>query len=264
MPSSFRRCFPNPMKTIFQPSMSLVVGLLLPPVVGAQEPPGGNLVPNGSFEQAAKGPITFDQIAFADGWGNATLAQPELFDRQAAVKTVGIPENTYGTMEPQDGERYVGFMAWKDDQRRDYEGGTRDPFKPGWNAYSEYPEVELLQTLEEGATYEISFHVALAQNSDRAVAGIGALVSPLKLAYPNRGFLKERPQVVTEEILAERGKWLEIKGTFTADGDERFLAIGLFPTAIFETRRIIEGADNQYAYYYLDNIVLRKIDPVGP
>lgn len=238
---------------------AILTGLALPGWLLAQPPQSGNLVPNGGFEEVVKEPVTFDQIGRAAGWGNATLGMGELFARSAAAKTVGIPDNAYGTQEPLEGERYAGFMAWKDDQRRDYDRGPSDPFKPGWNAYSEYPWVALGVPLEEGETYELSFWVALAGNSDRAVAGIGAFLSPLQLDYPNRAFLKERPQVVAEELLGERGKWVEVKDRFQADGDERFLVIGTFPTAIFETKRIIEGADNQYAYYYLDNITLRKI-----
>ncbi|MBZ0207928.1 MAG: hypothetical protein K8H89_16560 [Flavobacteriales bacterium] len=218
-----------------------------------------NLVPNGSFEEVSKEPKTFDQLSRAQGWGDVTIGMAELFSKSASVKTVGIPENFYGTMEPHEGARYAGFFAWKDDQRRDYDGDPEDPFMPGWSAYSEYPWIELPSTLKEGQVYEVSFQVALAGNSDRAVAGIGALVSPLELNYQNRSFLRERPQVVETKILEERGVWVEVKGTFKADGDERYLIIGTFPTAIFETKRIIEGPDNQYAYYYLDSVVLREV-----
>lgn len=221
----------------------------------------GSIVLNGGFEIVVKEPTTFDQLGRADGWNNVTLGMAELFSKSATVKTVGIPDNFYGTMEPFEGDHYAGFMAWKDDQRSNFEGGPEDPFKPGWNAYSEYPITELPITLKDGVTYEISFQVALAGNSDRAVAGIGALVSPLNLRYPNRSFLGERPQVVADKVLEERGKWVEVRGRFKADGDERFLVIGTFPTAIFQTKRIIDGLDNQYAYYYLDNVTVTEVTP---
>lgn len=224
----------------------------------AQTTSSENLVPNGGFERVVKEPATFDQISRAEGWGSATLGMAEAFGPAAPAKTVGIPLNVYGTQTAYEGERYAGFMAWKDDQRRDYDGGPRDPFKPGWNAYSEYPRTELVEALEEGATYELSFWVALAGNSDRAVAGIGAFLASWKPEYTHRGFMKERPQVVADKILENRGEWTEVKGTFVADGGELYLVLGTFPTAIFDTKRIVEGPDNQYAYYYLDNISLRK------
>lgn len=217
------------------------------------------LVFNGSFELVNKPPTTFDQLDRAEDWNTVTLGLAELFDKTAKAKTVGIPENFYGKIDPVDGDHYAGFFSWKDDQRFNYDGDPQDPFKPGWNSYSEYPQVRLNAPLKEGHTYELSFSVALAQNSDRAISGIGAFVSPVKLDYPNRSFLKERPQVVESDLMEERGKWVEIKGTFKADGGEQYLVIGTFPTAIFETKRIIEGADNQFAYFYLDHISLQEV-----
>lgn len=242
------------------PSLLLLLSTSMVPAGAVAQ--GGevqNLVPNGSFEEINREPTTFDQLSRAQGWDNVTIGMAELFSTKASVKTVGIPENFYGSIEPQDGERYAGFFAWKDDQRRDYDSDPEDPFRPGWSAYSEYPWITLPRLLKEGQEYEVSFHVALAGNSDRAVAGIGAYLSPLKLNYQNRSFLRERSQVVEVKILKERNTWVEIKGRFKAEGNEEYLIIGTFPTAIFDTERIIEGHDNQFAYYYLDNVVLREV-----
>ena len=227
----------------------------------AQTAGAGNLVQNGGFEQLNKEPNTFDQLTRAEGWNDVTIGLSDLFSKSVSVKTVGIPDNFYGHMEPKEGAHYAGFFAWKDDKRFDFQGDAEDPFKPGWNAYSEYPWTTLVTPLKEGHTYEVSFHVALAGNSDRAVAGIGAFFSTVELKYNNRMFLKERPQVVEDEILEKRGEWVEVKGRFKADGGERYLILGTFPTAIFETKRIIEGPDNQFAYYFLDHIVVKEVEP---
>jgi hypothetical protein len=225
----------------------------------AQTPIGPDLVPNGGFEMLDKEPKTFDQFSLASYWGNVTIGYPELFSSSASVKTVGIPENFYGTIQPVEGAHCAGFFAWKDDKQRDYDGDPQDPFEPGWSAYSEYPWIELTAPLVEGHVYEVTFHVALAGNSDRAISGIGAFLSTLELHYQNRRFMTERPQVVEDKVLDQRGVWTEVKGTFKADGGERFLILGTFPTAIFETKNIIEGPDNQFAYYYLDQVQLREV-----
>ncbi|MEO5584775.1 MAG: hypothetical protein ABIQ75_04905 [Flavobacteriales bacterium] len=227
----------------------------------AQTAGAENLVQNGGFEQLNKEPNTFDQLTRAEGWNDVTIGLADLFSKSASVKTVGIADNFYGHMEPKEGAHYAGFFAWKDDKRYDFQGDAEDPFKPGWNAYSEYPWTTLSSPLKEGHTYEVSFHVALAGNSDRAVAGIGAFFSTVELKYNNRMFLKERPQAVEDEILEKKGEWVEVKGRFKADGGERYLILGTFPTAIFETKRIIEGLDNQFAYYYLDHIVVKEVEP---
>lgn len=220
---------------------------------------GPELVPNGSFEVVRKPPRTFDQLGEAEGWKSVTLGYAEVFDRGAPAKTVGIPENAYGTMEPADGDRYAGFVAWKDDQRRDHASGPEDPFKPGWSAYSEYLMVELNAPLEEGLTYELSFQVALAQHSDRTLSGLGAYCSEVPLRYEHRRFLQERPQVGLEQAIEERGVWRPFAQRFVADGGERYLIIGIFPLLGDDRKRIIEGADNQYAYYFIDAVGLKSV-----
>src|SRR5690606_3120352 len=114
---------------------ALTTAITLP--LHAQDAP--ELVRNGGFEEVSKAPTTYDQISFATGWTNATLGLPEVFDPKAAAKTVGIPVNDYGRMEPQEGQRYAGFMGWKNDVRGGMSSSPYDDrFKPGWNAYSEY------------------------------------------------------------------------------------------------------------------------------
>jgi hypothetical protein len=162
-------------------------------------------------------------------------------------------------MTPAEGQHYAGFFAWKDDVRRNWSGGQEDPFRPGWNVYSEYVQAELVQPLLEGRTYELRFKVALSGNSDRAVSALGAYCSPEHLHYDHRRFLEEKPQVYTSEIMKEKGKWMEISGRFEADGGERFIVLGTFPYAGFETAQMVDGPDNQYAYYYLDGVSLKEV-----
>lgn len=225
-------------------------------IVSVAQDKAGTMVPNGGFERVSATPHTYDQLKLAEGWSNITLGLSEVFDPTAAPKTVGLPQNGYGAIMPGEGVRCAGFFAWKDDQRRNWEGGSEDPFRTGWSAYSEYLMVELAEPLEGGRSYTFSMSLALASTSDRAVSGIGAYFSPVALRYEHRRFLEEKAQVAAGTILAERGVWTAVSGTFEADGGERYLVIGVFPYVGFETQRIIEGPDNQYAYYFLDALEL--------
>ncbi len=220
-----------------------------------------NYVRNGSFEQVTKTPYTFDQLSLAEGWKNVTIGLSEVFDSTATVKTVGLPVNEYGTVKPTHGQRCAGFFAWKDDMRRNWDGGAEDPFTKGWSAYSEYMMIELSEPLKADRTYRISMDVMLAANSDRAVSSIGAYCSPVPLRYEHRRFLEEKAQVATEDILAERGKWVRIQGTFVADGGERYFIVGVYPYVGWDSKKMVEGYDNQYAYYYVDNIALKVAPP---
>lgn len=231
----------------------LAIALFATALVHGQAPVR-ELVINGGFEEVRKVPTTFDQVAQATGWTNITLGLSEVFDSTASARTVGLPANDYGVIRPIEGQRCAGFFAWKDDQRRNWDGGQEDPFMPGWSAYSEYLMSELSEPLKEGVTYTISMDVALAGNSDRAVSGIGAYCSPVPLRYEHRRFLEEKAQVAIGTVVNEKGKWTRITGDFEADGGERYLVLGVYPYVGFDSARVIEGPDNQFAYYYIDRV----------
>ncbi|MCC6541564.1 MAG: hypothetical protein IT225_05035 [Flavobacteriales bacterium] len=216
------------------------------------------LVRNGGFEFLEKEPSTYDQINRAIGWRDATLGLSDLFSAATSARTVGIPENDYGRIGPFEGEHYAGICGWKADIQRNYEAYDQaDLFKPAWNAYSEYLHGELIQPLVADSTYEISFHVALAGNSDRTIMGLGALVTEQAINYQHRKFLEESPQVYTERFITERNTWTEVRGTFVADGKEQYITIGVYPYVGLESQNLVEGPDNRYAYYYIDGISLR-------
>lgn len=220
------------------------------------------LIRNGGFEMVDKEPNTYDQLKYATGWRDATLGLADLFSAKASVKTVGIPLNDYGDIKPFEGEYYAGFCGWKADVQRNYEAyDNTDMFKPAWGAYSEYIKGELVKPLIEDSTYELTFHVALAGNSDRSIMGVGAYFSELDLTYNNRKFMEEDPQVFHTKIIGERNKWVEVKGKFVADGKEQYIILGVFPYVGLESKNMIEGADNRYAYYYIDGISLKLSDP---
>ncbi len=236
----------------------------LPAIISnAQQPELVEHVRNGGFEFVEKEPDTYDMIDRAVGWNNVTIGYSDLFSKSAPGKTVGIPVNDYGKMDPQEGDHYAGFFAWKDDERRNFEEGE-DPFVSGWSSYSEYIITDLLKPLQEEREYEISFWIALSDNSDRAVSGIGAYCSYEKLSEQHRRFLRQKPQVSVDSIMAEKGKWVQVKGTFEADGGEQHIIIGTYPAADFMTKRMVEGLDNKYAYYYIDGISVKLLPKEAP
>lgn len=218
-----------------------------------------NLVNNGGFESRSPEVKTWDELSRASGWSNANGGSADVFSKLGKATTVGIPENELGTSTAFEGENYAGFLAWKDDMRPNWRrlGNGRDekPTKEAWNKYSEYIQAALSAPLTAGQKYDISFMVKLADNSDRAVSGIGAYCSPSELNYVHRHFLSESADVLSAAVLDNKNDWVEVKGMFVADGDEKFLVIGAFGT--LEKKDVIEGADNQRAYYYIDGISVR-------
>lgn len=218
---------------------------------------GPNLVPNSGFETGAETVTTWDQLERAASWSNANAGSCDVFTKASNSKAVGIPANELGSSDAPEGSYYAGFVAWKDDMRPNFKHllhGDQEPFREAWNNYSEYMQIELSQPLEAGKKYEIGFKVKLAGNSDRAVSAIGAYCGPNKLDYHHRHFLTEKPQVFSSKVIRDTENWTEIKGEFVADGGERVLVIGAFPTAVMDKEKVVKGADNQRAYYYVDAV----------
>ncbi len=236
---------------------AIFTGTLLSAGVMAQGP---DLVKNGGFEDLSKPVTTWNQLGRANGWSNANKGSVDVYAKGARHNTVGVPDGLMGTgVSAFEGEHFAGFVAYKDDQRRNWKrffSGKEEPFRPAFQKYSEYLETPLAGALTAGQKYDVVFRVKLANSSDRAVSGIGAYLSPVELKYNHRHYLQEKPQVSTAKIVDDKQNWTEVKGTFTAEGNEKFLVIGAFPNGGFETKKMVEGPDNQHAYYYIDGVSL--------
>lgn len=236
---------------------SLLIAGALAHAAAAQEP-GPNLVANGDFENIQGTVTSWDQLNKANGWSNANAGSVDVFSSNGCTNNVGIPENHLGTSTPHAGNFYAGFVAWHDDQRPNlkyiFNKRTEEPTRAAWNQYSEYLQIALSSGLTAGEKYIVSFRVKLADQSDRAVSGIGAYLSPVQLAYNHRHFLDEKPQMASTEVISDRKDWTEVTGIITATGDEKFLVIGAFPLAGMEKEKVIEGPDNKRAYYYIDGV----------
>lgn len=250
---------PKPLLNMNKAIRFALAAALAPGMALAQEP-GPDLVSNGGFETRSPEAKTWDQLDRASGWSNANGGSVDVFTKMGTAKNVGIPDNDLGSSAAQEGESYAGFVAWKDDMRPNFKrlmnGRDEKPFKEAWNQYSEYLQTAISSPLTPGQKYDISFWVKLSDKSDRAVNGIGAYCSPVELTYNHRHHLAELADVKSEAVLDNKKDWVEVKGTFVADGDEKYLIIGAFGPNM-EKKDVIEGADNQRAYYYIDGISLR-------
>lgn len=244
----------RPIRTLI--STLSIAGLGALPQAAAQ-----NLVKNAGFEELSSPVTTWDQLDHATGWSNANAGSCDVFQKDCKDKSVAIPDNELGSAAPSDGERYAGFVAYKDDRKHNWKRtflGTHDHDRwiPAYQEYSEYMQMELSGPLEAGKDYDISIRVSLGENSDRAVSALGAYASPVLLAHNHRHYLDVKPQVWSKSVVKDKGNWTDIKGTFKADGGERFIVIGAFPAAGMDKESVIDGGDSQRAYYFVDGISL--------
>jgi len=109
------------------------------------------------------------------------------------------------------------------------------------NQENEFLHVRLLNSLEKGITYKLSFYARLMRakcfNADvHQLIGIYFGSSEVSTHIP--GDLYFEPQLNLELPDSNRFEWFELKGTYTAEGGEQYITIGYFAaTQTEEIRR---------------------------
>lgn len=213
--------------------------------------PAQNLVPNPSFEYYLDCPANISQLENNSvPWLNPNSRTPDLFsscrgDSCGALSfaSVCVPYNIKGGELAKEGECYAGIFS-------------------GAGYFSrEYLQVELTSALVAGETYEVSFFVSLADNYDRAIEKLGAFVSVDRVTALN--LLPVNPQVTSpeDEFLSNKEGWTEIKGELVAEGGESYLTIGNFQAEPDLEYISGLGGTDTFAYYFVDAISLRWLDP---
>jgi hypothetical protein len=213
-----------------------------------------NLVPNHSFEEFVDGcPSTFNgTVALGwERWANS----PDLFstcvDPQNFSDSLGwVPWNGLGYQWPADGESYAGLFACG---------------SPGFSQnFREYLGCELLEPLEIGETYYISFktsmgftghyyNVTYASNRMGAyftMQGYHLFDNPLEI--PNFAHVYE------ESIIVDTVNWVTISGSFVADQPYTHMGIGVFyDFDSLEVLQLVPGS-SLGSYYFIDDVCVSR------
>ena len=195
----------------------------------AQIKKGKNLVPNPSFEKHKNKSNT---IKNAMPWMN--------------VATVDY----YLKPDKKDTSRFKGARTGN------CYAGLR--FQPD---YKEYAYVQLLEPLEKERTYHFKMYVRLLSKSTVTVKQLGVYFSddPFKMGmiFDEEGMIDS----TYRKGLSGAG-WLRIQGDYTAHGGEKYIIIGNFRTKVkddFVKKNKWDLFESREAYYYVDDVSLRKI-----
>lgn len=232
-------------------------------VACAQSP--DNMIYNPSFEQHVRCPERIDALGImseVEGWWQPTAGSSDYFNLCGGRES-SVPRNKLGFQQAHSGDAYCGIYCSQEH-------------------YREYLQTELRHPLVKGGRYRVSFWVSLADKSPHAVATLGALFSPERVADTTYNILMNReitgmgvgrqaistayvPQVVNETVLDDMKGWTEVSGEFVAEGGERFLTIGNFFPFNRSTVVPIDNANAvlQGAYYYIDDVSLVCLDTVA-
>ncbi len=216
---------------------------------------GQDMVSNGDFSESMKSPRSASQIKLANGWKDASWGTADFFHKEAKkCSRMQIPGNQMGTQDAYKGDGYAGITAFMDNEVLSFKDGKLQYVK-GYANYTEYLTTKLNSALVAGKSYKVTYMVSLAENSGRAVKGLGAFLSKEPISLDGNSFIEAEAQVKSSEMLDNKNDWVEVSGIFTAKGGEEYLAVGVFngPDEVKRAPAINE-LNNRRAYYYIDAI----------
>jgi len=216
--------------------------------------PSANIVPNPSFERFSSAPIGWSYKGAYFGevvkyWFSATTASPDIYGPDVHVP-MDWAEKGFGDQKPRTGKCFAGLTLF---------GCTNG--KPHCR---EFVEIQLAEPLVIGQAYYVEFWVTHLAKSLQ-VNNLGAYFSISEIKRLTDEVLVREAQVSAKNIVpAPNGKWVKVSGQFVAKYEAEYVVIGNFRDD-FNTLSIAPKEDCfNYAYYYLDDVLVKKIPPFMP
>jgi outer membrane protein OmpA-like peptidoglycan-associated protein len=218
-------------ESLFLKAMMLLVVSLFSISSFSQGKKGKNLVPNPSFE----------------------TRKSKSADIKAATPWKGVGTvDYYSKPEKRDVSQYKGART-----------GTNYAGLRFQADYKEYMHVKLLETLEKGETYHFKMYIRLleAENVTVTVKQLGAYFSETEFKIGMEFNEEGLVDTTYNKGISGTLNWILIQGDYTAKGNETFMIIGNFRTKMkddFVKKNKWSLFAFQEAYYYIDDISLRK------
>ncbi len=210
-----------------------------------------NIVPNPGFERFANAPIGWSykgsfMSEVMKYWFSATTASPDIYGPGIIVPQDWRVKG-FGDQKPHTGKSMVGLTLY---------GCTNG--KPHCR---EYLEIQMAEPLVEGQWYHVEYWVA-AMGKSLQINNLGAYFSVGEIKRTTDEVLVRDAQMKIKEIVkAPNGKWVKVSGQFQAKYEGEFLLIGNFSDDANTLFEAISEDDYNYAYYYVDDVVVKKIPP---
>jgi len=202
----------------------------------------GNIVPNPSFERYSgiplgwfyKGKHFTDVMKF---WNAPTGASPDIFGPKG-----------FGKQPPRTGNSMVGLTIYGCEEGKPH--------------CREYIQIQLKEPLVVGQQYYFEFYVNRLPRSLK-VNNLGGYFSVKEINALADDLIEGTPQVKAEEIInTPLSGWVRISGRFQATEEFNYLTMGNFDTDANTKVESHTRAPLNYAYYYIDDVLLKKEDPI--
>ena len=208
-----------------------------------------NLVLNPSFEDTITCPIGTWAMQ-CRYWYSASGGSPDYFSEQPDIfcGTSYVPQSGVGYQYARTGIAYVGLAT------------LMQPLNPNYLNRREYIGGELSDTLKQGHEYCVSFYVSVAEELKYVTDGIGLYLSvDSAVDYTININLSFIPQIENPSgnIIYDTLNWVQISGTYIANGGEKYLTIGNFKD---NANTMIDSINNsvpqsQYeSYLFIDDV----------
>ena len=209
---------------------------------------------NASFEEFSATPIGW----FKKGehytrvmkfWESPTSASPDIFGSKVRVPNYWS-EKGFGVQPPHSGWAMSGITTYGCAGKSTH--------------CREYISVRLNEPLVVGQVYLVEMYVSHLEGS-YAAANLGMYFSEERINLQTDELIAAEPQFKVKEILdIKKGKWQRITGQFNAATEAEYLIIGNFDDD--ESTDFIKhpGDKIPYAYYYIDDVALKKLPPFLP
>ncbi len=185
------------------------------------------LVVNGGmeeFDRCPKGPVT--KKLKVDGRVQAAQGDPDLYS--VCSLNFGVPKNWSGAQPAWEGKSYAGLVLTTD-----------MPDDCGQREYLQFP---LVQPLENGRRYRLTFRVSVADRAGYYTDRIGAIFSSQD--HSRKGLpasLRERADMENPlgRMLDDTTAWATVSGLYNATGGERYVVVGNFHPCNSSTRKTL-------------------------
>lgn len=219
-----------------------------------------NLVPNYSFENYTTCPTanSFDKLTYWCGLAGGEDSFDTCFNSIGGPNGNGVPYNLFqGFQYPRTGGGYGSILLF---------GGVATGTPPNRR---EYIHVPLLDSLVAGKQYCGTMYINVSNESEICTDRIGMYLSsnnfPCNQALPLPQViapLNLTPQIANPIglFLTDTLNWMEVSGTFTAAGHEKYLTIGNFyDDASTTTVKVYPSAWRNLAYILIDDVSLEEV-----
>jgi hypothetical protein len=210
----------------------------------------GNLVPNWSFEVITDCNYLINNtnsILKASPWFGAYYGTSTDLFNGCDTSYWSVPYNFPGFQYAKTGVSYSGLKV--------YTGGATS------NHYREYAEVKLIDSLQPGKTYCVSFYLNIANYATCGISSIGAKFSndSLHSDWPNiNGILIDTtPDILGSSINSDTLNWTNVSGLYNCLSHQNFITIGNF----FDDTNSNVYCPNSISdiYCYLDDVSVVEV-----